>query len=256
MMKPRSAAAWACRLERSVARSREICPSLVTCGVTSSLMPVSRNVTLALVTEVAEVAALETSTTRTGMSSPTRMVAALLSWVTMLGSAWTSERFTVCKASRKVVKEKPPMAVEKARSRAGLGLVPEDDLGLDGDHLGPEIEQVHEAHDAVEVAPGVVDDDRVGGRIRRGGAALAQDSLERASHLADPGVVHPDDAGFAGLERVDLRQVLGHVHPENPAGELLRAQALGREDGVERLGPRLVTDLGGDGALDVLAQDA
>src|ERR1043166_1821987 len=312
MMKPRSAAARVWRLERSVERSSEIWPSLVTCGVTSSLMPVSRNWTFALVTVVAEAAPDATSTTRTGMSSPTRIVAALLSWVTMLGSAWTSERLTCSRAWRKPVTEKPPMTVEKTRSSAGdvivasafpmaasslpprftmvrtgaygclpcrgpgedpvigrvpgpdvvleaellqIGPVHEDDLGLDRDHLGPEVEQVHEFDGRFEVALGVGEDDRVAGGVRRGDTPLAEHALERSSHLAHPGIVHPHDPGFAGLERVNLGEVLGGVHPEDPAGQLLDREPLGREDGVERLGPRLVADLRGDRAGDALAED-
>ena len=118
-MKPRSAAARVWMLERSVARSREIWPSLVTCGVTSSLMPVSRNCTLARTATPAPVGALA-SMTRIGMSSPTRIMACLLSWVVMVGSAWTSERLTCSSAWRKLVKEKPPITVLHTRLIAGF----------------------------------------------------------------------------------------------------------------------------------------
>ena len=40
-----------------------------------------------------------------------------------------------------------------------------------------------------------------------------------------------------------------------PPGHLLSRQALRGQDGLERLGPGLILDLGGDFTLDVLAQD-
>ena len=56
--------------------------------------------------------------TRTGVSSPTRMSAWRLSSVEMTGSAWMSARSVRSSALRKLVRLKPPMAVEKTRSSA------------------------------------------------------------------------------------------------------------------------------------------
>ena len=137
-----------------------------------------------------------------------------------------------------------------------VGPVHEDDLGLDRELRGADVEPAHEVGDAGDAAPGVGQDQGVRAGVGHDPAAvLGQDALDRLGERAGLGVVDPDDAGLQRLERVERGERRRRVHPDDPAGHLLGREALGGENRLERLRPRLVLDLGVDLALHVLAED-
>ncbi len=136
------------------------------------------------------------------------------------------------------------------------GAVDEDDLGLDRHLRRPDIEAAGEGRDVLDPAPRVGDDERVGRGVREDLApALGQDAVEVLRHFLGAGVVHPHHDRLQRFERVEGRQRGRRVDADDAAGKLGGGQPLRGEDGIERLGPRLVLDLGRHLALDVAAED-
>src|SRR6266568_1425221 len=154
--------------------------------------------------------------------------------------------------------------VEELRGRAevvfdahllDVGAIDEDDLRLDR-HLGRAlVEALHELHDLVDARADLGDHERVARRVGDRLAALGQNRCDRRDQGRRLRVVDAHQARRDGHGGIGARQLFLVHDVENPAGQVLPRETLRLEHRVEREIPRLILDLGGDVALDVLAED-
>src|SRR6266568_3871900 len=154
--------------------------------------------------------------------------------------------------------------VEELRRRAevvfhpellDVGAIDENDLRLDRDLRRALVQTLHELHDLVDARRDFRNDQRVARRVRHCVAALAENRDHRRHERRRLRIVDAHQPGRDWHGRVGTRQLDLADDVEDPSGQRFHRQALGLEHGVHRQIPRLVLDLGGDVAFDVLAED-
>jgi hypothetical protein len=89
----------------------------------------------------------------------------------------------------------------------------------------------------------VADDERVGRGVGHDAPALRVPSPRRCGEVADRDVVDAERLRDQRLGGGPRCQPLDLVHADDPAGQLLRGQAVRLEEGAQRQVPRLVAEL-------------
>src|SRR5437773_6533149 len=136
-----------------------------------------------------------------------------------------------------------------------VGAIDEDDLRLDRHLWRALVEALHELHDLVDARADLGDHERVARRVGDRLTALGQNRCDRRDQGRRLRVVDAHQARRDGHGGIGAGQLFLVHDVENPAGQVLPRETLRLEHRVEREIPRLILDLGGDVALDVLAED-